>query len=384
MHRLLAIAALLPSVTAALAGQTKLLRHPDVFGDEVVFTHGGDLWKAPLEGGTATRLTSAPGVELFAKFSPDGRWIAFTGQIHGDEQVCIVPREGGEIRQLTWYPARGPLPARWGYDNQVYGWTPDGTAVLFRSLREAWTLTRGRLYTVAMPGIAGRRGALPVPLPMPVAGAGAFSPDGERIVYAPLFRDFRTWKRYQGGWAQDLFVFDPASGKADNITDHARTDRDPMWIGERIWFASDRSGTLNLWSYDPAAGSVHQETSSTTWDVRWPSAGGPQDNRIVYEKGGELYWLDCESRREQVIRIRVPDEGLAGMPRTVAANGVLEGFDLSPGGRRAVFAARGDVLTVPKEHGDVRNLTRSPGRARQAPGVLARWRDDRVHQRRER
>jgi tricorn protease len=359
-RRLFVALLLLPSL-ACLPAQSRLLRFPDVHGDQVVFTHGGDLWRAPLAGGTAVRLTSARGVELFAKFSPDGRWIAFTGQVDGDEQVYVVPSDGGEVRQLTFYPARGPLPDRWGYDQQVYGWTPDSTAVLFRSLRQAWTLTGGRLYTVALPSVAPKRGALPIALPMPVAGAGEFSPDGARIVYAPLFRDFRTWKRYQGGWAQDLFVFDPASGTAENVTDHPRTDRDPMWIGDRIWFASDRSGTLNLWSYDLRNKTTQQETSSTTWDVRWPSSGGPGDDRIVYEKGGELWWFDCKSHQEQPIPIRVPDEALLVRPTTVDASGLVEDYALSPGGRRAVFAARGDLLTVPKEHGDVRNLTRTPG-----------------------
>ncbi|MBZ0152155.1 MAG: peptidase S41, partial [Planctomycetes bacterium] len=172
---------MLPSPLPFLAGicllapapaQTRLLRFPDVFGDTVVFTYGGDLWRAPLAGGTATRLTSARGVELFAKFSPDGRWIAFTGQIDGDEQVFVVPSDGGDVRQLTWYPSTGPLPDRWGYDNQVYGWTPDGKSVLFRSLRDTWTPAEGRLYTVAMPAAARSQGALPVPLPMPTAGAG--------------------------------------------------------------------------------------------------------------------------------------------------------------------------------------------------------------------
>ena len=357
---LFALSAFLP-LLPMLPAQSKLLRFPDAHRDQVVFTHGGDLWRAPLAGGTAVRLTSARGVELFAKFSPDGRWIAFTGQIDGDEQVYVVPSEGGEVRQLTFYPARGPLPDRWGYDQQVYGWTPDGTAVLFRSLRQAWTTAGGRLYTVAMPAVARQRGALPVALPMPIAGAGEFSPDGQRIVYAPLFRDFRTWKRYEGGWAQDLFVFDPEKGTAENVTSHPRTDRDPMWIGDRIWFASDRSGTLNLWSYDPRTKTTQQETSSTTWDVRWPSAAGPEDHRIVYEKGGELWWFDCKSHQEHAIPIRVPDEALLVRPTTVDASGLVEDYALSPGGRRAVFAARGDVLTVPKEHGDVRNLTRSPG-----------------------
>ena len=144
------IAAWAAGLTAAapLAAQTRLLRHPDIHGDRVVFTYGGDLWAAQIGGGIASRLTSTPGVELFAKFSPDGRWIAFTSQVNGDEQVCVIPSEGGEVRQLTWYPADGPLPARWGYDNQVYGWTPDSTAVLFRSLRSAWTLTGGRLASL--------------------------------------------------------------------------------------------------------------------------------------------------------------------------------------------------------------------------------------------
>ncbi|MCR9246745.1 MAG: S41 family peptidase [bacterium] len=361
LARLTPLFAAAAAALGPLAAQTKLLRHPDLHGDRVVFTYGGDLWLAPLAGGSAARITSAPGVEVFAKFSPDGRWLAFTGQLDGDEQVFVMPTAGGPPRQLTHYPATGPLPDRWGYDNQVYGWVPDGTAVLFRSMRDAWTIAAGKLYTVALPSTARARGALPVALPMPTAGAGEFSPDGNRVVYSPLFRDFRTWKRYEGGWAQDLYVFDPATKKAENITNHPRTDRDPMWIGNRIWFASDRSGTLNLWSYDLRARTVNQETTSRKWDVRWPSSGGPDENRIVYEKGGELYWFDCVARTETKIEIRVPDEGRLVRPTTVDASSTIESTGLSPGGRRAVFAARGEILTVPREHGDVRNLTRTTG-----------------------
>src|SRR5690606_12560379 len=155
------------------------------------------------------------------------KWIAFTGQYDGDEQVYVVPADGGEPRQLTYYPARGPLPPRWGYDHQVHGWTPDGSAVLFRSMREGWALTGTRLYTVSIDG------GLPRALPMTVAGAGDLSPDGKRVVYSPLTRDFRTWKRYQGGWAQDLWIFDIESGSARQLTTHPRTERDPMWIGDR-------------------------------------------------------------------------------------------------------------------------------------------------------
>ena len=182
-------------VSSTIAAQTKLLRFPDVHGNQVVFTYGGDLWLAPVSGGTATRLTAHPGIELFAKFSPDGKTIAFPGQYDGDEQVYVIPVTGGVPKQLTFYPARGPLTERWGYDNQVYGWTPDGKRVLFRSLRDGWTLVDNHLYTVSV------EGGSAVQLPMPNAGAGSFSSDGKQMVYSPLFRDFRSEKRYQGGQA---------------------------------------------------------------------------------------------------------------------------------------------------------------------------------------
>ena len=158
--RSLLLAAMALAWTATGAGaQTKLLRFPAIHGDKVVFTYGGDLWIAPVAGGTATRLTAHPGLELFAHFSPDGKWIAFTGQYDGDEQVYVMPATGGEPKQLTFYPARGPLTPRWGYDNQVYGWTTDGKRVLFRSHRDSWTLPITRLYTVADDGRAGRAAA---------------------------------------------------------------------------------------------------------------------------------------------------------------------------------------------------------------------------------
>jgi len=194
--------------TYSAHAQTKLLRFPDVHGEKLVFTYGGDLWLAATSGGFATRLTSHPGLEVFAKFSPDGRWIAFTGQYDGDEQVYVIPVTGGIPRQLTFYPARGPLAPRWGYDNQVYGWTPDGKSVVFRSGREYFDLGDTRLYAVSISG------GMPEPLPMPKSGAGDISPDGSKVVYSPLFRDFRTWKRYQGGWAQQLYIFDLKSHAA--------------------------------------------------------------------------------------------------------------------------------------------------------------------------
>jgi tricorn protease len=238
-----------------LDAQTKLLRFPDLHGGKVVFTYAGDLWTAPATGGIASRLTAHPGLELFAKFSPDGRQIAFTGQYDGDEQVYVIPASGGEPRQLTYYPARGPLPDRWGFDNQVYGWTPDGKSVLFRSMREGWTMADTRLYTVPA------EGGLPKALPMPVSGGGTYSPDATKILYSPLTRDFRTWKRYQGGWAQDLYIFDLNTSAIEPVAHSPRSERDPMWIGEKIYFASDRTGTLNLFEFDPRTKGVRQLTT---------------------------------------------------------------------------------------------------------------------------
>ena len=357
--------ALLSLTFTSLYGQTKLLRFPDIHGTEVVFCYTGDLWKAPADGGAAIRLTAHSGQELFPKFSPDGNWIAFTGQYDGDEQVYVMPAGGGIPKQLTYYPARGPLAPRWGYDNQVYGWSPDGKKVLFRSLRDAnGGSVQTALYTVST------EGGLPEKLPMPSSGAGDFAPDGKKIVYSPLFRDFRTWKRYEGGWAQDLYIFDINTYETKKIAENKRTERDPMWIGDAIYFASDRDGTLNLYAYDIPAEAVLQVTRSTKWDVRWPSS----DNRskIVYELNGELQVFDISTKEDKKISISVPDDGLAKRPSRYSAVKNIEDFELSPKGERALFVARGDIFTAPIEKGPTRNLTNSSN----AHDKWARWSPD--------
>ncbi|UCG51254.1 MAG: PD40 domain-containing protein, partial [Candidatus Latescibacterota bacterium] len=351
-HMLLGAAVVLVCLIPAIAAsQTKLLRFPDIHGDKVVFCHAGDLWLASSEGGTAVRLTTHPGQEIFPKFSPDGKWIAFTGQYDGDEQVYVIPTEGGVPTQLTYYPARGPLPPRWGYDNQVYGWSRDGKAVLFRSMRYGWDLTDTRLFTAPV------KGGLPKPLPMPVSGVGDFSPGGDQVVYSPLIRDFRTWKRYQGGSAQDLYTFDLETHEATQITDHPRSDRDPMWIGDKIYFASDRDGKLNLYAFDLESKETTQLTREKKYDVRWPSAD--ETGQIVYELNGELRVLDTNTDKSAKISIRVPNDGVAMRPSRVSAARNIEHWGLSPKGERAVFAARGDIFTAPIEKGATRNLTKS-------------------------
>jgi len=347
----LAVAVMISLSFAAQAKVSKLLRFPDICNDRIVFSYAGDLWTVGNQGGTAVRLTSHPGLELFGKFSPDGRSIAFTGQYGGDEQVYVIPAGGGTPQQMTFYPARGPLVERWGFDNQVYGWTPDGKSILFRSLRDGYADTDARLYTVPAAGGAAQA------LPMPVSGAGHFSPDGKRMVYSPVWRDFRSEKRYQGGWANKLYIFDLAHPSLIQVTDSTHADRDPMWIGGAIYFNSDRTGTFNLYRYDIASGKTEQLTHYTDWSVRWPSADA--GGQIVYELQGELHVYDTRSGQDRALMIEVPVDDTSSRPQAVNAADNIESLAISSGGERVALAARGDVFTVPVEHGVTRNLTQS-------------------------
>ncbi|MGA2135204.1 MAG: S41 family peptidase [Bryobacteraceae bacterium] len=340
-------------LAASLSAQTRLLRFPDIHEDRIVFTYGADLWWVNAAGGTATRLTAHPGVEVFAKFSPDGKWIAFTGQYDGDEQVYVMPADGGEPRQLTFYPAHGPLAPRWGYDNQVYGWSNDGHYIIYRSLRDARTLAVTRLYRVPVEGGPSE------PLPMPVSGAGSYSPGGNEIVYSPQARDFRTEKRYSGGQANQLYIFDTETHAAKKITEGTRASRDPMWIGKQIYYDSDRDGHFNIYAYDTTSGETRQITHYPLWDVRWPSTD--RQRRIVYELDGELQILDIASGKSTPISVRVPDDGINRRPSYVSAANLIEQVQISPQGERVLFAARGDIFSAPVEKGPTRNLTHSPG-----------------------
>jgi tricorn protease len=351
-------------LAGALRADTKLLRFPDIHADKVVFTYGGDLWTSSTAGGTATRLTAHPGLELFAKYSPDGKWIAFTGQYDGDEQVYVMPSTGGEPRQLTFYPARGPMPPRWGYDNQVYGWSNDGKRILFRTLRDGWFPGYSRMYQVAVEGGPAEA------LPMPESGAAAYSPGGNQMVYSPRARDFRTEKRYSGGQANQLYIFDVETYGAKKISEGERASRDPMWIGDAIYYDSDRDGHFNLFSYDTKAGKTTQLTFNKTWDVRWPSSD--RVGRIIYELNGGLEIFDVKTRKSAPLSITVPDDGLARRPARVAAGNLVESAALSPKGERVLFGARGEIFSAPVEKGPVRNLSNTPGAHEKWP----RWSPD--------
>ncbi len=348
----LAIAAGLFLSPAAFAG-TQLLRFPDVCGDKIVFTYAGDLWTASTSGGTASRLTAGPGLEQSARFSPDCKTIAFTGQYGGDDQVYVIPAQGGEPKQLTFYPSKGPLPQRWGFDSQVYGWTPDGKSVLFRSYQDSINEGNPHLYTVSTDG------GEPVMLPMPTAGVGRYSPDGSQIVYSPKFRDFRTWNRYVGGWAQDLYIYDFASKSAKNITNDPNTDRDPVWIGNAIYFLADRGEHLNLYRYDTASGETKQLTDYKGQDARWASGDGK--GQIAFEVDGVLHVYDTNANKDTALDINVPSDLVRTRAEERSVKDHVEDFSLSTNGKRAVFTARGELFSVPLKDGITLDLTHTPG-----------------------
>lgn len=334
------------------ADEARLLRFPNVSADKVAFVYAGDIYIVPRTGGQATRLTSHEGLELFPRFSPDGRLLAFSGQYDGDLSVYVMPVTGGEPRRLTYHPAFQNTRERMGPENIVMGWHPDGRSVLFRSRKEAPDIWLGRAYLVSVDG------GLPQPLPMHKSGFVSLSPDARKVAYCPIFRDFRTWKRYKGGMAQDVWIFDLTTFENEKITDWEGTDNVPMWYRDRIYFNSDRTGTLNLYCYNPADGQTRQVTSFTEYDVRWPSLGV---DGIAFENGGFVYVLDLPSETIHKVTVDMISDYHTMRPEYVDVSGMIYDGDLSPDGKRVVFSARGDIFTVPAREGNTRNLTNSPG-----------------------
>ncbi len=352
---IMVLAALLVCTASSMAQEARLLRFPAVHKDMVAFVYAGDIYTAPRTGGQATRLTSHDGREFFPRFSPDGSKIAFTGQYDGDMAVYVMPVEGGHPSRLTWHPGAQNTSERMGPENVVMGWSPDGTKVMFRSRMETASDWDGRIYLVNLTG------SLPEPLPMMQAGFTSFSPDGKKVAYCPIYRDFRTWKRYMGGTAQDVWIYDLEKNTSEQITDWAGTDNVPMWYGDKIYFNSDRTdGKLNLYRYDIATKQVTQVTKFEEYDVRWPSLG---IDGIAFENGGYLYVMDLPSEQVHKVEIKLITDHHTMRPEIKDVSKRIGDFDIAPNGKRAVFAARGDLFSVPAKDGNTRRLiTRSDAR----------------------
>ncbi len=334
----------------------RLLRFPDVRGDKVAFVYGGDIWLASTAGGAARRVTTHPGHELFPKFSPDGKWLAFTGQYDGNFNVYVMSAEGGQPRQLTYYQgAAQPLNDRMGVHNQVINWTPDSKRIVFLTRRDASNGWTKRAFMVSMDG------GLPEPLPMDQGGLTSFNGDGTKIAYNRIFRNFRTWKRYTGGLAQDIYIYDIKNNVFEEKIPHTDyTDTFPMWHGDTVYFNSDRGPEhrFNLYSFDIGSKQVEQLTHFTDFDIMWPSLG---DSSIIFENGGYLYLFDLATRKSSKLTITLAGERDLTMKHWAGVNKLITDFDIAPDGKRAVFAARGDVFTVPAKDGATRNLTHSAG-----------------------
>ncbi len=321
--------------------QKPLMRFPDVSENIIVFVYGEDIWSVPVNGGVAMRLTFHDGAERYPKFSADGTRIAFTGEYDGNGDVYVMNIYGGDIKRVTYHP---------DYD-EVVGWHPLQNKIIFRSRRHSYSRF-SRLYLISPDGSDCEE------LMMHEAVAGSYSPDAKQMAYNRIAREHRTWKRYQGGMAQDIYLFDFETRNDQRLTDFKGTDRIPMWIGDKIYFNSDRDRTLNIYSYQVKSGIVEQLTQHTEYDIRRPSHGG---NKIVYELGGSLWLLDVTTKQTKRVAVEIKADAEETRPRMINIEDFITGFSSSPSAARALITARGEIFSVPIEKGPTRNLTNDSG-----------------------
>jgi tricorn protease len=344
-------------MNSALAqDQARLLRFPAIYEDQIVFTYAGDLYSVASSGGVARKLTNHEGFEMFARFSPDGRHIAFTGQYDGNTEVYLMPATGGIPQRLTYTSTLGrdDVSDRIGPNNIVMAWKNDGESIVFRSRMRSFNSFNGRLYAVS------KSGGPSDELPLPRAGFCSFSPDDKKLAYNRIFREFRTWKRYRGGMADDIWIYDFQTKKIENITDNPALDIIPMWSGRKIFFLSDRDENkrMNLFVYDLDSKQTSKITNFTDFDIKFPSLG---KSAIVFENGGYIYRLDVETEKYENVVIRIQEDLSGGRSEIVNVSDNISNYDIARDGKRALFGARGDVFTVPAKYGPIRNLTDSPG-----------------------
>jgi tricorn protease len=343
--------ALAAAMTPASA-ETRLLRYPDVSATHIAFVYADDIYTVPRSGGSATRLTSHVGKELFPKFSPDGSQIAFSAQYSGTREVWVMPSDGSAPpKQLTWYSDIGPQPPRGGFDYRVLDWTPDGKNIVVRMNRLPLDDRAGRPYLVPVAG------GMETPMVVPETGGGMLSPDGQSYVYTPIDREFRTWKRTRGGRAQDVWIYDLKNNDSRRLTDDRATDNQPTWVGDSVYFTSDREYTLNLWKVSPQGGAASKVTDFRDFDVLWPSAGA---DAIVFEQAGGLWLYTPADNQTRHVSITVTGDRPELLPAIKNVAGQIESVGLSPKGERALVAARGELYTVPAKDGEIRNISHTP------------------------
>ena len=340
----------------AHTAEARLLRFPAIHGDQIVFGYAGDLYTVSAKGGLARRLTSdESGYEMFPRFSPDGKSIAFTGQYDGNTEVYLMPADGGTPKRLTYTATleRDDVSDRMGPNNIVMTWR-DNETVIYRSRRTQWNPFKGEL-TLANVG-----GGIPETLPLPRGGWCSVSPDGQQLAYNRVFREFRTWKRYRGGQADELWLYDFATRQTTRLTDNPAQDMFPMWHGDRIYFVSERDENrqANLFVFDLKTKQTRPLTTFTEFAVKFPSLG---DAAIVFENGGFIYRFDLASEQTEKVAIEILEDFAIGRGRQRDVSRETTSFDVAPEGSRAVIGARGEVFSVPAKNGPTRNLTQTTG-----------------------
>ncbi|MFO1446652.1 MAG: PDZ domain-containing protein [Opitutaceae bacterium] len=340
---------------AAPETETRLLRFPTTNGDQIVFSYAGQLYTVPAAGGTARRMTDGPGYAIFPRFSPDGKTLAFTAQYDGNTEVYRMPAMGGVPTRLTYSATLGrdDLADRMGPNNVVMTWRNTTPEVVFRSRWRSFNPFIGELYSVGLDA------EVPSQLPVPRGGFVSFSPDDTRIAYNRIFREFRTWKNYRGGMADDIWIFDLKTGALENITQNEAQDIFPMWAPNgKIYFVSERTGRANLFSYNLSTKATTQITQFKEYDVKFPSLGR---GAVVFEQAGQIWRLDLATERFAAVPIVVQEDFVGARPAQTAVSRWVQSVTLSPDAQRAVVVARGDVFTVPAKFGPTRNLTQTPG-----------------------
>ncbi len=348
---LAALAALALSAGAVSAQvDARMLREPDVSATHIAFVYAGDIWVVPKEGGVAERLSSPRGEESFPRFSPDGSTIAFSANYDGNVDIYTIPTLGGEPVRITHHPMV----------DRMVDWYPDGASILYASSMASGRQRFNQLYRVS------KNGGLPERLPVPYGEFGAISPDGVWLAYMPKSRDFRTWKRYRGGWAPEIWLFNLKDYSSRNLTTSDANDAHPMWHGRTLYFLSDRGPNerYNIWAYDLDSETFRQVTRFTDYDIHFPAIG-PSD--IVFEAGGRLYLLDLSTEKYDPVNVEVVTDLATLKPHREKVANLIAHAWISPSGKRAVVEARGEVFTLPAEHGPVLNLTASSGIAERYP-----------------
>jgi len=334
--------------------EARVMRFPAINGNQIVFTYAGDLYSVDAAGGLARKLTTHIGYEMFPRFSPDGKYIAFTGQYDGNTEVYKIPSEGGVPQRLTYTATLGrdDIADRMGPNNIVMGWTPDGKNITYRSRKQSFNSFKGQLFNVPA------EGGMSSEIPLSTGGFCSYSPDGTKLVFNRVFREFRTWKYYQGGMADDLRIFDLKSNKIKIIAESPNQDIFPMWIGDEIFFLSDRDRRMNLFVFNLTSETIGKLTDFKDYDIKFPSFS---KEYIVFEKGGYIFKYNIKQKQAEQVHIRIADDQLFSRTEIKDVSKDIRSADISPNGERIIIAARGEVFSVPGKHGITYNLTNSPG-----------------------